>query len=347
MRIEDDVEGFNRQGAERTALCVAAVIAATIVGLGFGRLMIAPADVVAILVSPIMGTMDTFTPQALLTVLNIRLPRVIAALGAGSALALAGASYQGLFKNPMVSPDILGASAGASFGAALGILLSFDNHLIQLMAFALGLTAVMISYTSAVHIGHGGNQTLMLVLCGLIVGTLFQAFVSMIKYTADPDSKLPEITYWLMGSIAKVTKDDLRRFALPYVAGVIPLMLLRWRLNAMSMGDEEAESLGINIKTMRLVYIIASTLLTAAVVSIAGVIGWVGLIIPHVARFLFGPDNRSVLPASFAIGGAFMVLVDTACRSLMASEIPLGILTSVIGAPFFFFILLKTQRGEA
>lgn len=341
------MEGTKRGIVARGAACAIAVLAAVIIGLGFGRMMIAPGDVVAILFSPIMGTMDTFTAPALLTVLNIRLPRVIAALGVGSALAVAGAGYQGLFKNPMVSPDILGASAGASFGAALGILLSLDNRMIQLLAFALGLAAVMISYTSALSLGRGANQTLLLVLCGLIVGTLFQAIVSMIKYTADPDSKLPEITYWLMGSIAKVTWDDLHRFALPYALGVIPLILLRWRLNALSLGDEEAESLGIDVRTMRLIYIIASTLLTAAVVSIAGVIGWVGLIITHVARFIFGPDNRFVLPASFAIGGAFMVLVDTACRTLMASEIPLGILTSVIGAPFFFVILLRTQRGEA
>ena len=341
------MEGSHRRYIWRAVICLFAVIASVIIGLGCGRLTVAPVDVLAILASPIMGTMDTFSPQALLTVLNIRLPRVIAALGAGSSLALAGASYQGLFKNPMVSPDILGASAGASFGAALGILLSFDNRVVSLLAFALGLVAVMISYTSSTAIGRGGNQTLMLVLCGLIVGTLFQAFVSMIKYTADPDSKLPEITYWLMGSIAKVTWDDLYHFALPYAMGVIPLMLLRWRLNALSMGDDEAEALGIDVKSMRLVYIVASTLLTASVVSIAGVIGWVGLIVPHVARLLFGPDNRSVVPASFAIGGAFMVLVDTACRSLMASEIPLGILTSVIGAPFFFLILLKTQREGA
>lgn len=327
-------------------LCVLALVACVVLGLGVGRMMIAPGDVLSILASHLTTGAGDTSDVNVLTVMNIRLPRVVAALLVGSALAISGASYQGLFKNPMVSPDILGASAGASFGAAMGILLSFDNRLVQLTGFAVGFLAVMLTYTSARRIGRGSNQTLLLVLCGLIVGTLFQAFVSMIKYTADPESKLPEITYWLMGSLAKVTWDDLKVFAIPYVIGAVPLMLMRWRLNTLSFGDMEAESLGVNVQLMRGIYIVCSTLLTAAVVAVAGVVGWVGLIIPHVARFIFGPDNRFVLPASLVIGGGFMILVDTACRTIMASEIPLGILTSVIGAPFFFIILLKTQRGE-
>lgn len=327
-------------------VAVLILLLTVIAGLGIGRMAIAPGDVIHILADQLSGSASDFPQAQVLTVVNIRLPRVVAALLVGSALAISGAAYQGLFKNPMVSPDILGASAGASFGACLGILFSFSNHLVQVTAFAAGFAAVMVTYTSARRIGHGANQTLLLVLCGLIVGTLFQAFVSLIKYTADPDTKLPEITYWLMGSIAKVTWDDLKVFALPYILGVVPLLMLRWRLNTLSFGDTEAESLGVNVALLRAVYILCATLLTSAVVAIAGVVGWVGLIVPHLVRFVFGPDNRFVLPVSLLVGGAFMILVDTACRSLMAAEIPLGILTSVIGAPFFFIILLRTQRGE-
>ena len=327
-------------------ICLLVLALTVVLGLGLGRMMIAPSDVIGILAGQISGDTSAFPKAHVLTVINIRLPRIVAAFLVGSALAISGAAYQGLFKNPMVSPDILGASAGASFGACLGILFSFTNHVVQLLAFAIGFVAVMITYTSARRIGKGSNQTLLLVLCGLIVGTLFQAFVSLVKYTADPDTKLPEITYWLMGSIAKVTWDDLKVFMLPYILGIVPLLLLRWRLNTLSFGDAEAESLGINVQLMRGLYILCATLLTSAVVAIAGVVGWVGLIVPHLVRFIFGPDNRFVIPLSLVLGGAFMILVDTVCRSLMASEIPLGILTSVIGAPFFFIILLRTQRDE-
>jgi len=269
----------------------------------------------------------------------------VAAAMIGGALAISGSAYQGLFRNPMVSPDILGASTGASFGAALALLLSLGNMPVRAAAFAGGLAAVFITYAAARYIGRGSSQVLLLVLCGMIVSALFQAFVSAIKYTADPDSKLPEITYWLMGSIAKVTWSDLRLFAIPFVLGVVPLLALRWRFNILAFGDEEAESLGVNAAALRLVSIVCATLLTASCVAISGVIGWVGLIMPHVVRFIAGPDNRIVVPLSVILGGAFLIAVDTACRSLMPSEIPLGILTSIIGAPLFFLILLRTQQG--
>lgn len=323
---------------------IAVVFALFIIGLGMGRSSVTPADVVGILGQHFFGLSGDYPAASVNIVCNIRLPRVIAALFVGAALAISGASYQGIFKNPMVSPDILGASAGASFGAALALLWNFDNRMVQVMAFIMGFIAVGLTYASARRIGRGSNQILLLVLCGLIVGTLFQAFVSAIKYTADPDSKLPEITYWLMGSIAKVTWDDLKIFLIPLILGGVPLLLLRWRLNTLSFGDEEAESLGVNTSLLRGICILCATLLTSAVVSIAGVVGWVGLIIPHLVRFIFGPDNRIVVPLSLFAGGGFMLLVDMACRTLMASEIPLGILTSIIGAPFFFAILLKTRK---
>ncbi len=334
-----------RSVAFKAIVSVAVLLVLFVISLGVGRTSIPPQTVLEILGNRLFGMQGTFTAGQATIVIDIRLPRIVAAMLVGSALAVSGAAYQGLFKNPMVSPDILGASAGASFGAALSLLLNASNRIVQLAAFVMGFVAVMITYFSSKRVGRGTNMTLLLVLCGLIVGTLFQAFVSLIKYVAAPDSKLPEITYWLMGSIAKVTWDNLKVFMIPYLLGIVPLLLLRWRLNTLAFGDAEAESLGVNVSLLRGVLIVCSTLLTSAVVAIAGVVGWVGLIIPHIVRFITGPDNRIVVPLSLVFGAIFLVLVDTCCRTLMASEIPLGILTSVIGAPFFFVILLRTQRG--
>ena len=327
-----------------TVVALALLIVIAVGAMAVGRAMLSPSTVVDALWQLVTGDGDT-PLVARNIVLNVRLPRVVAAAMIGGALAISGTAYQGLFRNPMVSPDILGASTGASFGAALALLLSLGNMPVRAAAFAGGLAAVFITYAAARYIGRESSQVLLLVLCGMIVSALFQAFVSAIKYTADPDSKLPEITYWLMGSIAKVTWSDLRVFAIPFVLGVVPLLALRWRFNILAFGDEEAESLGVNAAALRLVSIVCATLLTASCVAISGVIGWVGLIMPHVVRFIAGPDNQIVVPLSVILGGAFLIAVDTACRSLMPSEIPLGILTSIIGAPLFFLILLRTQQG--
>jgi len=326
-------------------VALALLIVIAVGGMAVGRAMLSPGTVIDVLWQLVTG--DGNTPLVSRNIiLSVRLPRVVAAAMIGGALAISGSAYQGLFRNPMVSPDILGASTGASFGAALALLLSLGNLPVRAAAFAGGLAAVFITYTAARYIGRGSSQVLLLVLCGMIVSALFQAFVSTIKYTADPDSKLPEITYWLMGSIAKVTWSDLRLFAIPFILGVVPLLALRWRLNILAFGDEEAESLGVNAAALRLVSIVCATLLTASCVAISGVIGWVGLIMPHVVRFIAGPDNRIVVPLSVILGGAFLIAVDTACRSVLPSEIPLGILTSIIGAPLFFVILLHTQQGD-
>ena len=327
-----------------TVVALALLIVIAVGAMAVGRAMLSPGTVVDALRQLVTGDGDT-PLVARNIVLNVRLPRVVAAAMIGGALAISGTAYQGLFRNPMVSPDILGASTGASFGAALALLLSLGSLPVRAAAFAGGLAAVFITYTAARSIGRGSSQVLLLVLCGMIVSALFQAFVSTIKYTADPDSKLPEITYWLMGSIAKVTWSDLRLFAIPFILGVVPLLALRWRLNILAFGDEEAESLGINAAALRLVSIVCATLLTASCVAVSGVIGWVGLIMPHVVRFIAGPDNRIVVPLSVILGGAFLIAVDTACRTVISSEIPLGILTSIIGAPLFFLVLLRTQQG--
>ena len=276
----------------------------------------------------------------------VRMPRILAALLVGGALSVSGATYQGLFRNPMVSPDILGASAGASVGACFMMLMNQGNAMIQAGAFVMGIFAVALSYYLSKAVGKGSNMVLLLVLCGMTVNTLFQAIVSIIKYLADTESQLPEMTYWLMGSIAKVNYTDLLFFLVTFAIGVIPIMALRWRLNVLSFGEDEAKAMGVNVGAIRGVCIVSATLLTAAVVSVAGTIGWVGLMIPHLVRFIAGPNNKTLIPLSLLTGGLFMLVIDDFCRALLAYEIPLGVLTSLLGAPFFIFILFK-RKGNA
>lgn len=334
-----------RARSRALVLVVALVVLAVVfvLALGLGRSSISPDVVAGILAHDLFGAPAAFADAQHTIVMSVRLPRVVAAMLAGAALSVAGAAYQGLFRNPMVSPDILGASAGASFGAALALLLGLGTQLVQLSAFAMGFVAVAVTMALARGLSRGHASMLMLVLCGLVVGTLFQSFVSAVKYTADPDSKLPEITYWLMGSIAKVTWGDLAAMSVPVLVGAAPILLVRWRLNTLAFGEDAAASLGVNVRLLRGVLVFCATLLTACVVAMAGVVGWVGLVVPHVARFLGGADNRVSVPLSLVVGAAFLLVVDTACRSLMASEIPLGILTSIIGAPFFVAVLARTR----
>ena len=276
--------------------------------------------------------------------LTMRLPRVVAAACVGAMLAVAGCSYQGLFRNPMVSPDLLGASAGAGFGAALGILLSLGGVGVQLVAFAFGCLAVGISYALSQRISRGMNAILVLVLCGMVVQNLFTAFTSAVKFMADPNSQLPEITFWLMGGLANVDKDNVWWLVVPLIAGTAVLMALRWRLNVMALGDEEALSLGVDVKRTRLAVVLAATLVTSSAVSVAGMVGWVGLIIPHLARFLVGPDHRGLVPASLLLGASFLLVVDDVCRSIYTTEIPISILTAIIGAPLFVYLIFRQRR---
>lgn len=277
---------------------------------------------------------------------TIRAPRVIAALVVGAALAGAGCAFQGIFKNPMVSPDLLGASAGACFGAALGILLSFGSVGIEVAAFLAGIVAVAASYLLSNAIGRRMGGVLVLVLSGLVIGNLFQAFTSAVKFLADPNSQLPEITFWLMGGLSNVRGGDLAGLLVAFAIGCIGLMVLRWRLNIMALGDEEAASLGVDVRKTRLAVIALATLLTAGSVAVAGMVGWVGLIVPHMARFLVGPDHRHLVPASMLLGGTFLLLVDDVCRSIYTTEIPLSILTAVLGAPLFVYLICK-RRGRS
>ena len=286
----------------------------------------------------------TWTPDMDIVIWKIRLPRILAAMLVGAALSTAGAAYQGLFKNPMVSPGILGVSGGASFGAALAILLSFTSIGIQICAFAGGMLAVIITYFIGVWLGKDGDTTLIMILAGIIVGTLFTSFVSLAKYTADPYTKLPTITYWLMGSLASVNLPDVMVASIPIIIGLIVLILLRWNLNLMSFGDEEAKTLGLNTGRIRLVVIFCATLMSSSAVAISGIIGLVGLIVPHLARLIVGPNYNVLLPVSMGMGGLFLLLVDDLARTLYTVEIPLGILTSIIGAPVFLYLLISNRR---
>ena len=276
-------------------------------------------------------------------VFQIRLPRIIAAIMVGACLAISGAVYQGFFRNPLVSPDILGVSSGAGFGAAVGILLSGNGALVQLSAFVCAFIAVAAAYGISKIVK--GNATLALVLSGMAIASLFAALISLVKYVADPIDQLPNITYWLMGSFAAVKNNDLLFAAGPMVIGMAVLLLVRWRLNVLAMGDEEAKALGVSTDKFRLLIVVCCTLITASAVCISGIIGWVGLIIPHIGRSLVGPDHKKLLPVSGLLGAIYLLFIDNICRNMLQIELPIGILTAIIGAPFFIFILAKEQRG--
>jgi iron complex transport system permease protein len=292
-----------------------------------------------------LGLTDSTAPQQVSTViLNVRLPRIIAAMLIGAGLALSGAAYQGMFRNPLVSSDILGASAGAGFGAALGIILSKSVIVTQFLALGFGLAAVLVTYALAGRLRRG-DPTLFLVLTGILVGTVFTSLISIVKVLADPSDKLPAITFWLMGSLAAVNRQDVLIILGPMLVGGVALMVVRWHLNPLSFGEEEAQAMGSETAKMRIIVIGACTLMTASAVAIAGIIGWVGLIIPHVARGLVGPDYGRLLPVSAVIGATYLLVIDDIARMAGPLELPLGILTSLIGAPFFIFLLARTRRA--
>ncbi|OQW56077.1 MAG: iron ABC transporter permease [Proteobacteria bacterium SG_bin9] len=286
-------------------------------------------------------TPDSFEERVLL---NIRGPRVISGLAVGATLAAAGVVYQGLFRNPLVSPDVLGVSAGAGLGAVFGIFLSLPLMAIQIAAFAMGLATVGLVYLIAATV-RGRDPTLVLVLGGVVVGALAGAAISLLKILADPYDQLPAITFWLLGSLASIRGNDIMSVLPLVLVGLVPLVLLRWRINALSLGDDEAKTLGLDAGRLRFIVIAAATLMTASVVAIAGVIGWVGLVIPHIARMLVGPDFSRLLPAAMLMGASYLVLVDTLARSIGRIEVPLGILTAVVGAPFFLWLLWRGRHG--
>nr|WP_321305767.1 iron ABC transporter permease [uncultured Sphaerochaeta sp.] len=320
------------------------VIGLALTSLLVGRYPISIKDIFTVIVAKLLQR-DHGLSNSLDTILfNIRIPRILAAILVGAALATSGAAYQGIFKNPLVSPDILGASAGAGFGAALAIIFSFGILGIQIFSFLFALITVSLTYFISIHFKKS-DTTLILILTGILTGTLFSSLTSLLKYIADPYEKLPAITIWLMGSLTRIRIEDIKSLLIPFALGLVPLLAIRWRLNVMAFGDEEAQALGIDTKRIRFITITTATILTASVVAISGVIGWVGLLVPHIARLIVGPNYRSLLPASLLLGSAYMITVDTLARILFPMEIPLGILTSIIGAPVFLYLLSKTKRG--
>lgn len=277
-------------------------------------------------------------------IVNLRLPRIIGSIFVGASLACAGTAFQALFSNPIASPDTLGVTHGASFGAALGIILGLNTVFIKFSAFAIGCSVVIIVFAFASNLNKGQNLTNNLLLIGLIVSSVFQSFVSILKYIADPDNQLPQITYWLMGSFAQFTTKDIFPVVLAFFIGFVTLFTIRWRLNLLTISESEARSLGVNIKGLRLITIFCATLLTAVSTSLTGGITWFGLIIPHITRLLVGNDFRKILPISACMGSAFLIIMDTIARSVSLQEIPISILTSLFGAPLFVIILVKNER---
>ena len=317
----------------------ALVLASTLASLMLGRYPITPIEAVGMLANLALPIDSFWTSQQETLFFQVRLPRIALALMVGCSLATAGAAYQGTFQNPLVSPDILGASQGAAFGAAVAILLGLGSLGISLFAFACSIAAVLL--VLAVGTRAKGNHLLIVVLAGVMVSSLFQAGVSFTKLIADPTDQLAAITYWLMGSLSGTRLADVARIAPAMAAGLLPLFLLRWKLNLLTLGDDEARAMGVNAPRLRFLTVVCATLVTAASIAVSGMIGWVGLVVPHLCRKLVGSNFRVLLPCSMLAGAAFLLLVDNLSRNLLATEIPIGILTAFTGAPFFLYLMLR------
>jgi ABC-type Fe3+-siderophore transport system, permease component len=308
-----------------------------------GRYPLSVDEVANILFSHIFNTNYPVSATDITVVMQIRLPRILAAILIGSSLSLAGGSFQGLFRNPLVSPDILGVASGAGFGAALAILLSGDPVTVEIMAFCFGLAAVGLACLISSIVK--GNRTLSLILAGIAIASLTNALLALSKYVADPSNQLPAITYWLMGSLASIKLEDLYIAAIPMITGIVILLLMRWRFNVLSMGDEEAQAMGVNTNRIRLIIVVCCTMMTAAAVCISGIIGWIGLVIPHIGRILVGPDHKRLLPVTLLLGATYLLLIDNIARTVTMAEIPIGILTALIGAPVFIYMLNRQGKG--
>jgi iron complex transport system permease protein len=318
-------------------LAAAVLVALTVLAFAVGRYPISPADLWAAFTGDAPARVES-------VVFQIRGPRVIAAVVVGAALAAAGSAYQGMFRNPLVSPDILGVSSGAALGAVLAIFYSLNTFIVQLSAFAGGLAAVGLVYWVGSRLRRH-DPLLALVLTGVVIGTLLGAVIALLKYLADPYNQLPAITYWLLGSLASVAPHDLAAAAALASLGLAPMLMLRWRINVLALPDDEARSLGVDTARLRTLVVAAATLMTAAAVAISGIIGWVGLLIPHAARLLVGPDFGRLLPLSMLLGAAFLLAVDTLCRTASSIEVPPGVLTALIGTPFFLWLFALARRS--
>jgi iron complex transport system permease protein len=324
-------------------IALAVLIAGLLIAFTVGRYPVSLGELFDVLVAHLTGRPSGVPAAAENVILLVRGPRVLAAVLIGSALAVAGAAFQGLFRNPLVSPDILGASSGAALGAVVGIFFSLGVAGIEGLAFAGGILAVASVYLIGSAL-RASDPILILVLTGVVIGALLGAGVGLVKYLADPYNQLPAMTFWLLGSLASTTVSDLVPLAGPVLIGAAVLIALRWRMNVMSLPEEEARALGVPTGPLRVAIVVAATLVTSASVAAAGIIGWVGLVVPHLARALVGPDFPRLLPAAALIGGGYLLLIDTLARVAAPVEIPLGILTAAIGTPFFIWLLASMQR---
>ena len=320
----------------------AALLALFLLSFVWGRYDVPLPEVVRILLSRLFPVRQTWSDNMAIAVLNVRLPRILLACLVGASLSAAGTAYQSVFRNPMAAPDILGASSGACFGAALAILMGLQRFGVTALAFAASLATVALVYVVARRIR--GNQVVNLLLSGIMISSLFSAGTSYIKLVADPSNQLPAITYWLMGSLSGTRTKDVLLALIPMALGVVPLLALRWRINLLTLSEEEARSMGVNTTALRLVVILCATVLTAASVAVSGMIGWVGLVIPHLTRKLVGSNCRVLLPASMLLGAIFLLLVDNVSRNLLAVEIPIGILMAFVGAPFFIYLMTRKEH---
>ena len=316
----------------------AALVALTLLAFAVGRYPVSVPELLSLLLGKdVPVNVET-------VVLQVRGPRVLAALLVGAALAAAGTAYQGMFRNPLVSPDILGVSSGAALGAVFAIFASLGIVGTQILAFAGGLAAVGLVYGVGSRL-RGHDPLLALVLTGVVIGTLLGSGIALMKYLADPYNQLPAITFWLLGSLASISPRDLLIAAPLSLLGLVPMLLLRWRMNLLSLPDDEARALGVEVRRLRTLVVTCATLMTASVVAISGIIGWVGLLIPHAARLLVGPDVGRLLPLAMLMGAAFMLAVDTLCRTLAAIEVPPGVLTALIGTPLFLWLFATARRS--
>jgi iron complex transport system permease protein len=324
-------------------ISVLILISGLLLAFCVGRYPVSVSDLFVVIAAKLSGHVPNVPPAVESVIWQVRGPRIVAASLVGAALAVAGTAFQGLFRNPLVSPDILGASSGAALGAVFGIFISLGVFAIQALAFIGGLVAVAAVYAigSAVR---ARDPVLVLVLAGVVIGALLGAGVGLMKYLADPYNQLPAITFWLLGSLAATGPSDLIPLFGPVALGTLALLALRWRMNVMSLPDEEARALGVATGPLRIAIVAAATLVTSASVATAGIIGWVGLVVPHIARTLVGPDFGRLIPAAALIGGGFLLLIDTLARTAAAVEIPLGILTALVGTPFFIWLLASVSK---
>lgn len=328
----------DKRYARRFAVLGAVFLAVLLGSLLLGRYALSPRQLLHMLWTKVTGGAADWPLSDDKVVFAVRLPRVAAAALVGAALAVSGAAYQGMFRNPMVSPDILGASTGAGFGAAVAILLGAGYFGISAAAFCCGLLAVAAAWL--VSRLSRTNQTVALILAGMMISSLFSAGTSFVKLVADTQQQLPAITYWLMGSLSSVKDTDVLFLSIPVTLGMVPLLALRWRMNLLTLGEEEAQSMGVNTRRLRGTVIVCATLLTSASVAVSGMIGWVGLVIPHFCRMLFGYDYRRLIPAGALFGASFLLIVDDIARLVTTGELPLGILTAFVGAPLFVYLIV-------